>query len=565
MIGETIDSIVGLFSPRWGLERIAARATMAQIQSFSGTAAGGYSAGKINRLSKGRTGSPQNENAQPIDDIHRLRWQSWSLFRDNPWAKKIVRSIISKVVGKGFRPNSQAMKADGTANTKFRQRALELWSNLERCIDYRGVPGRGGLCFDQLQRLALQSVILSGDTLIQFRPIDKAEQAKRNSPIPFTLMLIDSARLYDVGNVSMPTDSGNAVFRGIELDDSQRRVGYVLQKFPLGYSVPLPDETVSVGIDEMLHLYLEDDIDQMRGVPWFASAIMQMRDTNDYQYNELKASAMAACVVLGYRKPTGDNKKFGIPQDSTADETDENGAQVNSIQPGMFVNLGRDGALEGFNPARPGANAEAFIQHMLRAVAGALPGVKSSTVTGDYRNASFSSEKASDNDTWPEIEVLQEWFVEAFMQPVFEQILTTAITQTDWFDSIVSAEEFATRKHDFCRCEWQGPISRSINPEKDVAAAVARIHGGLSSLQKECAALGVDWRDVLNDGGELAKAVDDAGLPEEFLNQLLGIDMQDVTEPGDTQAEDTGDPEDMPMPATKKKGPANGKQTVAAS
>jgi lambda family phage portal protein len=571
MIGETIDRIVAAFSPRWGLERIAARATMAQIQSFSGGSTGGYSAGKQNRLSKGRTGSPQNENAQPVDEIHRLRWQSWSLFRDNPWAKKIVRSIISKTVGKGFAPNSQANNVDGTANTAFRERAQALWAALERCIDFRGVPGRGGLCFDQLQRLALQSVILSGDTLVQFKPIDRAEQSKRNSPIPFTLMLIDSARLYEDASVATSAENGNTLFRGIELDASQRRVAYHLQRYPLGYITPLAYETVRVGVDDILHLYVEDDIDQMRGVPWFASAIMQMRDTNDYQYNELKASAMAACVVLGYRKPTGATTKFGVAQDATEDTTDDNGNPVTSIQPGMMVNLGKDGALEGFNPARPGANAEAFIQHMLRAVAGALPGVKSSTVTGDYRNASFSSEKASDNDTWPEIEVLQEWFVEAFMQPVYEQILVTAITQTDWFDGVVTADEFAARRHDFCKAEWQGPISRSINPEKDVAAAVARIHGGLSSLQKECAALGVDWRDVLNDGGELAKAVEAAGLPEEFLNQLLGIDMQDVTEPADTaeedaaDTEDAADSEDMPTPATNTKGPANAKQAVTAS
>ena len=38
-------------------------------------------------------------------------------------------------------------------------------------------------------------------------------------------------------------------------------------------------------------------------------------------------------------------------------------------------------------------NAEAWIQHMLRSTAAGTPGTKSSTVTGDFRRSSFSSER----------------------------------------------------------------------------------------------------------------------------------------------------------------------------
>lgn len=570
MIGEAIDKLAGLISPAWGLQRMAARATMAQIQSFSGGTQGGYSSGKLNRLNKGRVGSSANENAIPAQEVQYIRWQSWSLFRDNPWAKKVVRSIISKVVGRGLTPNSQANHADGTPFTEFRQRAQELWAAMERVADFRGIPGRGGLCLSQMQRLLLQSVILSGDALLQFRPLDAKEQAARNAPIPLSLLIVDSSRLLEQSTFGSELDNGNQLFRGIELDQQFRRVAYHLQQYPIGYITPLPDETVRVPVDEMLHLFVEDDIDQMRGVPWFASAIMQMRDTGDYQYNELKASAMAACVVLGYRKPTGSTQKFGLQQPTGDDTEDVDGNPYTSIQPGMFVNLGHDGGLEGFNPSRPGANAEAFIQHMLRGVSAAFPGVKSSTVTGDYRNSSFSSEKAADNDTWPEVENLQNWFAE-LMQPVFEQFVTVAISQTDWFDGVITAQEFADQKHDLLHCKWQGPISRSINPEKDVQAAVGRIQGGLSSLQKECAALGEDWRSIIRDNAELLAELEKHDLPEEFGNQLLGIDAQDVTEDQAAEATDAqestedGALEDMPTPAKKQKGAANGKQTVAAS
>src|ERR1700693_4017398 len=120
MIGEFLDRAISVFSPTWGLNRIAARATISQIEGFAGTGTGGYDAGKNNRLTKGRLGSRIKENAIPIIEVQRLRWQSWNLYRNNAHARKIVRSIQTKTIGKGMSPASQATKPDGSADTAFR-------------------------------------------------------------------------------------------------------------------------------------------------------------------------------------------------------------------------------------------------------------------------------------------------------------------------------------------------------------------------------------------------------------------------------------------------------------
>lgn len=531
---NTLDRFIGFFSPRWAVDRVVARATLNQIEGVT-NGKSGYNAGKLNRFTKGRFGASIKENEIPSGQIDRIRAQSWDLYRNNTYARKIVRNILSKVIGKGLVPESLAVNADGTPNVAFREKAKVLWASIQSGFDRRGMPGHGGLTTSGLQKLALKAVILSGHTLYRLVPIEAAEQLRRDLPMAFTLQLIDAGRLADshLSDVNMP--EGHHVCRGIEYDAECNRVAYHIHDAAPGRN-DLTTSVKRIPAAEIGHLYVEDDIDQDIGIPWFAPAILQARDTGDLQYNVLKASAMAACVVMGYRKPTG-AQRFGLNSASEnnptsadgTDLTDEDGNAITKIQPGMFINLGRDGAIEGFSPNQPNINAEGFIQHMLRGIAAGMPGVKSSSVTGDYRASSFSSEKSADNDAWPEIEDVQDWFATSFCQPIFESVLRAAVL-SGYFDGIVSADEFAANVGRFTATNWQGPVSRSINPTDDANAAGLRMKYGISSLQMECAKLNVNWLDVLNHIDELYEQAESRGIPQEVINNILGVTVQSVTD-----------------------------------
>jgi len=557
-----LDRVISVFSPSWAVSRLTARATLQQMEGFTNYKTG-YDAGKVNINTKGRLGSETKEHAIPLMEIARLRWQSWGLWRNNPYAKKIVRSIQSKVIGKGMVPESLAINADGSPNVEFRERSKRLWESIQSGFDSRGMPGRGGLTMSGLQKLALRATILSGEVLHRLVPIDPSAQLLRDLPIPFVLQTIDAARLADANHPAVGSiPDGHTIYRGIELDAEGNRVAYWINSYTPGFVTPNFGTAVRIPAEQIGHLFIEEDIDQLRGVPWFAAALLQSRDTGDLQYNVLKASAMAACVVMGYRKPTG-AQRFGlngstenntVSADGT-DLTDEDGNAITKIQPGMFINLGKDGEIEGFSPNQPNTNAEAFIQHMLRGTAAAFPGVKGTTLTGDYRNSSFSSERSGDNDTWPEVEDVQDWFATSFCQPIYEAVIRAGIL-SGYFAGIVTAEEFQAEPGRFTAAKWQGPVSRSINPTDDVNAAGLRMKFGLSSLQMECASLNINWMDVLNHIAELYEQAEAKGIPEEVINNILGVTSQDViaqtlanggqTPPGDPQdsASETDEPAD---------------------
>jgi phosphoribosylformylglycinamidine synthase len=72
---------------------------------------------------------------------------------------------------------------------------------------------------------------------------------------------------------------------------------------------------------------------------------MQARDTGDYQYNTLKASAIVACFVAGYTLPSG-KTRLGLAEEQSGDLTDQDGNSITRLQPGMLLNLGKDGDWE---------------------------------------------------------------------------------------------------------------------------------------------------------------------------------------------------------------------------
>lgn len=528
-IGGVIDKAIGVFAPAWAAKRMVARATMTQIESYTGGKTG-YEAGRLNRLTKGRNGGRSNENSIPWDQIERLRWMAWNLYRNDPHARKIVRTLEAKVVGRGIQPRSVATKVDGTPHTEFRTKAASLWSQMAGRIDYAGLPGRGGMSLSDIQKLALRSLILSGEVLFKMRSPRGNDVKQRGLAVPKLLQLIDSSRLVTYGAV--PRD-GNSIYRGIELDSSMRRVAYhVADVHPDEMSQPATAYIRRVGADDMFHLFVSEDIDQLRGVTWLAPVLLPMRDTGDYRANELKASAIAACVVLGYRKATG-AKHFGLGNPDAAEPAgelvDSDGNPVTAMQPGMMINLGRDGEIVGFNPARPSTSAEAWNNHMVRTTACGIAGVKPSSLTGDYRHSSFSSERSADNDVWPELECLQDFFATGFCQPIYESLVLAGI-ESGLFDGIVTAEEFVARRNNYLGAEWQGPVARSINPVDDAMAATLRIKAGVSSPQIECANLGRNWQEIVKQVAEFYQFTSDQGLPEEVANNVMSVDSQDVTD-----------------------------------
>lgn len=533
-----LDRAISFFSPRWAAERAAYRFQLSKLTNdasgvhremekvFGGRNAGGYEAGKRNRV-RGRTIGSPHENDQPRDQINLLRYRAWNLYRNNPQARKTCRTLGAKVIGRGLSPQPQSTRVDGTPFVEFRRRARQVWARWVKEADFRGKPGNGGQHFTSLAKTALRQTILSGGVLYRFQQIDRKQQAMRDLLLPFQVQLVHIDRLDEAVH-------GNNKFYGVELDTDGRVLAYHILKGGIADDIKgMRPDTIRVTTSEMRHLFAEEDIDQILGSSWFGAMLLTADDRRGYEYSELTAAEMASCIVLGYRRSSGQVGNFGVAgPNSDRSLTDADGNPVTRMQAGMFVDLGANGALDLVNPSRPNANAEGFLSHLVRSEAVSMPGIKSSTLTGDYRASSFSSERSADNDTWPEIEEIQDWFSAGFCQPIYDQCITTAVLNGAFADvPDFSVADFLDRRRDYLETNWQGPVPRSINPKDDADAATRRVKNGQSAPQLEAAKEGRDWRENVDAIHEYIEYCEERGVPEFVWQQALGYDAKGAAPP----------------------------------
>lgn len=536
MIGQALDSVIGAVFPRWGLNRMAARATMQQIVGVAGGSSG-YNAAKINRFTRNQPRTVLPEHMVPRSHPESIAAQSWELFRNNGSARKVIRSIESKVIGRGMFPHSLATRVDGTPHIEFRQAVKRLWWSMASCIDARGKPGSGGLDLVEFQKQALRQCILSGEVLCRKVFLTKKQQRKSGSPVAVAYQLIPGSRLSSEAKAdNTPEDA--IFYRGIELDSTGRRVAYHVVPPQIDeFAVPVQTPK-RIQAEEITHLYIAEDIDQLRGVGWFAPVLIDLRDTDALNFNILQAVNMAACVVMSYRLGSGQRRMGLQAPASSPDMEDEDGNRINKLQAGMLINKGDGGEVELHAPPQASSGMDSLIQSFQRKYAAGMPGIKGSTVTGDYRGSSYSSERSADNDIWPEIESLQDWFAVNFCQPMFEEIVNQAMID-GYFSGIITAEEYADRKQELLQTAWKGPVARSINPTDDARAARLRVANGQSSPQLECSAIGVDPVDVINDVSEWLQQAEAKGWPEWMIKQSLGVDNVATSSPQPAQSPDS--------------------------
>jgi lambda family phage portal protein len=513
------DAAVGVVFPGWGAKRMQARASFQVVQKMllAGPLSP-YNAAKWNRLSHYWRPWNLNENAVPAIDLEVLAARSRDLYRNNKHARKIVRQIVTKTVGTGMRPQSTAVDEDGKPQNEFRARAQKLWQGVQDQLDYRGGPGYGGQTMAAMARMQLKTVILNGHCLTAKRPLARSEQKRRNLTIPLLLQPIDPARL---DTQLLQTEDNRRILRGVEFNADGTRGAYWIFPYhpadPLWFGTRM--EAKRVPAAEIIHTYDSDDVDQVTGVSWFCAALDAVKDTGDYEYNELKSAAMSACVALMVTRPQG-VQKMGLATPTEDTDVDDNGNSISRMQPGMFFDKGVGGDLKGFDPLRPADGAEAFIKHLLNTTAGSLPGIKGTTLTGDYRGSSFASERSADNEIWPEIEVVQQFWGDEFYQPIYEAVVVMGVL-SGYFDDVISPQQFAAQRENLLRCSWQGPVIRSINPVDDANAASLRIRNASSSPQIEAGLIGRNWHDILRDLKEFVDYVNTLGLDPTIARQIV--------------------------------------------
>lgn len=473
-----LDRFIAWLSPRWGEARARSRLMARHFESAS---AGRRTSGWSRRL------TDANQAASGATLAY-LRAQARDLVRNNPWAKRGLRRIVTNTVGWGIRP-----KATGRNATQVMQ-LWKRWGETTEC------DAAGRLTFYGLQRLVMRTVVESGEVLIRRR----RRRPDDGLAIPLQLQILEPDYI-DTSKDGIKGEEGGEIIQGIEFDMIGRRVAYWLfDQHPGGNSLRTA-VSKRVTADGILHVFDQERPGQVRGPSWFASVDMRLHEFDEYEDATLMKQKIAACMAAFVHDPEGGAVALG--EAGTA----SSGQPLDTFEPGMILNLppGKDVTV-----AQPPAvnDHQSFTATSLRGVAAGL-GVTYEDLTGDYSNVNYSSARmariahAGDVHDW-------RWnmLIPQFCAPAWAWML----------EAIDPGAELAP-------AAWTPAPLPMLDPDKDGAATTKAVRAGQMTLDEMVREQGFDPEEHWKEYAESLKRIDELGI-------VLDSDPRKTSAGGQAQA-----------------------------
>jgi len=462
----------------------------------------GFSGAQISRITASLASWSGSINADNDVALPILRARARQLAMNNEHGKRFLSLVATNVIGRRnpkLQVRAMMNQRDPTKPTRLDKAAndtIEIhWERWGKTAD---ITGRHKSLY-QFMRTIIKGVARDGEALVR---------VVRNRRLPYGmgLQLLDSDRLDDARNQRL--DNGNTIRQGVEIDNAGRAIAYWVRTTHPGENYA----TVAAGVErvpasEMLHVFLTERAEQVRGITWFHAVILRGSILHQFEESAVIAAHIGASKIATLER--ADDAPDSI--DSMADGKTSAGISM-AVEAGEMFELPPGYKLNSWNPDYPHQNFESFMKACLRGLAAGFD-VAAHNLTGDMTDVNYSSARIAElaeRETWM---ALQDWFIESFVMPVYEEwlagaLLAGAITfdlsgnalPADRLDKFLHASRFQAR-----RWSWVDPLKEAEANEKQLA-------NKLISRTRLAAEQGEEFDDILDELKQEEDAINDAGL-----------------------------------------------------
>lgn len=434
-----------------------------------------FEAARVDRLAADWFATEASINEELRSDLDRLRNRGRQLVNNNDYARKFRGMVENNIIGPaGIRLQVRVEDTPGKPD-RLANAAIEAgWSEWSRACDVTGRLSLRDLCEN-----LVGSLPSDGEFLV--RMVRGPEAGNR---FQFALQVIDVDRIDTSFNGIY---GGNAVIMGVEVDNFRRPVALHLFAAHPNDGVRSERRRVRVSADETLHRFKVERAEQMRGIPWMAPGMLSLHHLGGFKLSALLAAEHGANHYGFFTTPDGQTPPIG--------EVDANGQAFTASQPGVYDTLPTGTGFIKNDSPYPNEVFGPFVKTTLQRIASGWR-VAYHSLANDLEGVSFSSIRSGtleERDRWS---ADQEWFIGAFMEPVYlawlqMALLTGSITMPN--GSALPAAKFAK----FAKHEWQPRRWDWVDPEADMNAKVLSVRAGLMAPQDLAAAMGYDFEDTL--------------------------------------------------------------------
>jgi lambda family phage portal protein len=295
----------------------------------------------------------------------------------------------------------------------------------------------------------------------------------------------------------------------VEFDAIGKRVAYwlfpehpgaALSMFTAG---SLGGASVRVSAENILHVFHQERIGQVRAASWFAPVILKLKDYDEYDDATLMKQKIAACLAVLTSDVDGTASALG-----TADDTQSPG--IDSLEPGMILNVPPGRTVTVVDPPTVREYAD-YSKVSFQTIAAGL-GVTYEDLTGSYENLPFSAARMSRLAHQSRIE---DWRWRTIIPQLCDPVWTWAM-EAAAIMGIVREPPGAA---------WTAPPAPFIDPSAEGLAFQRNIRGGLQTWSESVRERGYDPDDVLAEMAADNKKFDD-------LKIILDSDPRMTTQAG---------------------------------
>lgn len=458
------------------------------------------------------TGSGQDYHYRSEPQFLHMMERARHYQRNDPIVGQGVRRLVANIVQDGF---TLDVNTDDDAWNKDRKAQWYQWAeNADEC------HSEGELTFQQMEQLALSTVVVDGDT------IALPQKSGR-------LQWVEAHRC------RTPKNTVKNVVHGVEMDGNAKRVAYWLTNEDLDPYRPLikvsdtsqyPARNPKTGERQVFHLYQPYRFSQRRGVTALAPVSDTVGMHDDIQFATLVKAQMAALIAILHSR--GPNWEPGSDQQKGDRETETSSGgytrTIEGVSAGLEVFSDKDETLEGFSPNIP---SPSFFEHsnlILTFIAINLD-IPVHVLLLDPSKTNFSGWRGAIEQARLRFRQIQQWLLGAFHSRVYRWKLQQWAARDPAIAERIKADPAKWMSH----C-WNPPTFPYIEPLTDTQTDNLRLRSGQISPRRLQAERGRDDEEITEEivqdmGRKIRRAKKEAAaINEEFKDDPNPVSWREV-------------------------------------
>jgi len=476
-----------------------------------------YTAAQITRLTDSWTVSPKPADVDIKAGLKILVARAREQAQNNDYVRRFLSLCKTNVVGQqGIVMRPRSKDTDGTLDKAANTAINKAWLKWAR---YGTPEVTGTQSLKMIERQFISTVMQDGEVLMLRHYGWEGNESR------YAVQFLDAQ--------AMPVDyerklsNGNVIKMGVEFDRWRKPVAYhLLTDILSDYYIYQGNKYQRVPAEMVFHRFLPDFIWQSRGVPAITSALMRMNMLNGYEEAELVAARVASSKMGFFTDSESGGQYVGDG------EKDTEGNYISDADPGTFERLPNGVSFQSWEPNHPTQAYKDFVKTTLRGIAAGL-GVNYNSLSNDLEGVNYNSLRQGAIDERAIWMQLQDWMIESFMTPIYEDWLKSSL-----FAGVIKINDRATlspeRFDKYADIEWQPRRWPWVDPAKESKANTDSINYRFKSLSDVIREQGRDpesvWAELADDMEKLKglgiPIITSDTTPSEFADEET-IDAKD--------------------------------------